>query len=250
MQKTLGFPKLPQLPLGTSLAIFAALLLSAALAYWATPRLTEVTNAPSLDYTVPKAFGDWKEVPSPFVQVSLTTGLDPNMDQPYDQVTMRTYVNSKGQQIMLALAWGKRQKQEVKIHRPDLCYVAQGYKIASLKTAQFNDIANGPRAVLGKQMVAKSSRNSEAVLYWMRIGGLFSEDAFATRAYIMKEGFSGRIPDGILVRASMRFTDASQEQNAWPLLDAFLVDLVKAVPPETRALLLGNPRFETTPHGT
>ncbi len=250
MQKSLSLPKLPALPLATSVAIFIALVVAAAMAFLFTPRLTEVTNAPSLETTVPKSFGDWQEVPSPFVQVSLTTGLDPNMDQPYDQVSMRTYVNSKGQQVMLALAWGKRQKQEVKIHRPDLCYVAQGYKIASLKTTEFDGIDSVNQKILGKQMVAKSPRGGEAVLYWMRIGGLFSEDAFATRMYIMKEGFSGRIPDGILVRASLRFSTPGQEEQAWPLLDAFLVDLVKSVPPETRALLLGTQGTAPAPNGT
>ena len=233
--------RLPTLSLRASLVIAAAMLCAALLAAWATPKLVEVTNEPSLENTVPRQFGDWRELPSPFAQVSLSTGTDPDMDQPYDQTVMRTYINSQGRQVMLALAWGKRQRQEVKIHRPDLCYVAQGYRIASLKSVSFDGIEGLGHPVLGKQMVAKSARVNEAVLYWMRIGDLFSEGAFATRMHIMKDGFAGRIPDGILVRASMHFRDAGQEQQAWPLLESFLVDLVKSVPPETRMILLGTP---------
>ena len=232
---------LPRIPLHTSFLMCLALVLAAVLAPWATPHLTVVTGAPSLEDTVPRQFGDWKVQPSPYVQVSLSTGTDPNMDQPYDQTVMRTYVNSRGQQVMLALAWGKRQRQEVKIHRPDLCYIAQGYQIKSLETVQFEGLrAPQNNAIIGKHMYVVNGNGGEAVSYWIRIGALYSEDALATRLHILYEGFNQRIPDGILVRASVRTRSSDGAGLSWPLMDSFLSELVANTPRPTRQLLVGN----------
>ncbi len=240
MSVALRVMHLPRIPLLWSLLVSGALVLSLWAAGWATPKLLEVEQAPLMEDTVPRQFGDWKELPNPYAQVSVSTGADPTMDQPYDQTVMRTYVNGSGQRVMLALAWGKRQRQEVKIHRPDLCYVAQGYRVRSLEPARFDGInAPGGAPVHGKRMLAMSNDGGEAVSYWMRIGGLFSEDALDTRLHIMKEGLDGRIPDGILVRASMRTRSAEDARAAWPVLDDFLRQLAGAVPPTTAELLLG-----------
>lgn len=221
--------KLPGVPLRTSLLICASLLCAAVGALVATPRLVEVENPTSLEEQVPRRFGDWKERPNPYVQVSLTTGNEPNLNQPYDQVVMRTYVNSRGQEVMLALAWGRKQRQEVKVHRPDLCYVAQGYQVKSLNPVTFANIAGASGTVTGKRMVAMNNRGGEAVSYWIRIGSLYSEDAIDTRLHILKEGLSGRIPDGILVRASQPIRNTYEAENAWPVLEGFLAELSAAM---------------------
>jgi EpsI family protein len=218
--------------------VAAALLVAAGVgAVVARPTLVSVQNPPDLETTVPKSFGDWRLVPTVGAQVSTSTG-EPNIDQPYDQTVMRTYSNSKGEVVMLALAWGHKQQQEVKVHRPDLCYVAQGYKVNSLAPAAFPLSGPSGAAATGKHMVATSGRNIEAVSYWIRIGSLYSENAMETRMRILKDGFNGTIPDGILVRASQSVRDPQEVQQAWPVLDRFLVELSQAVPPKTREMLL------------
>ncbi len=196
-----------------------------------------MASPPSLDETIPRQFGDWKEKSSPYVQVALATGDEPNMEQPYDQILMRTYVNSKGQTVMLALAWG-RQQQDVKVHRPDLCYLVQGYKIASLESTAFAAKAGTGDPVYGKHMLATSNSGDEAVSYWIRVGNLYSDDPLAARFYIFREGLAGRVPDGILVRASQRVNDAQDAQQAWPLLDSFLMELASVVPAPSRDLMI------------
>jgi len=228
---------LPKLAWGASATVFGLMVLAAGAAVVARPDLVAVENAPSLEDTVPKRFGDWTLVPDGRLQVGTSTGDEPNMDQPYDQTVMRSYVNGRGQVVMLALAWGQKQQQEVKVHRPDLCYVAQGYQVRSLTPATFPLGQPGVRPT-GKHMVAFGGRNGEAVSYWIRIGSLYSEDAWATRLHILKQGFGGHIPDGILVRASQPIADPAMAAASWPVLDQFLNELVAAVPPATRALLV------------
>jgi len=151
---------------------------------------------------------------------------------------MRTYENDRGQVVMLALAWGATQRQEVKVHRPDLCYVAQGLQIRSLIPKSFSGIAGASSTVTGKQMIAIRGNGGEAVSYWIRIGSLYSEDAIDTRLHIFKEGLAGRIPDGILVRASMPIRSEAEANEAWPIIEGFLRDLVAATPKPTRRMLL------------
>ena len=213
------------------------LLLGVVAAHWLKPVNLEIQSAPNLEATIPKQFGDWKELPNPYVQVSLSTDTTTGLNQPYDQTLMRTYVNSQGQQIMLALAWGQRQSQEVKIHRPDLCYVAQGFTVKSLQPAHFDGVVGPSTPVTGKHMVAMNAHSGEAVAYWIRIGSVYSESAWETRKHILREGFDGRIPDGILVRASQTIRKADEAAPLLPQLEQFLAELYAATPAHTRALM-------------
>ena len=230
--------KWPSLPLRTSILVCLALISGLVLAQWAKPRNAEVLAAPRLEDTIPRQFGDWTELSSPYLQVRLETNTVPGMSQPYDQTLMRTYVNSQGQQIMVALAWGQKQSQEVKIHRPDLCYVAQGFAVKSLEPTQFKGITTSPTPVTGQRMVAMNPKAGEAVAYWIRIGSVYSESAWESRKHILTEGFAGRVPDGILVRASQAIRKSEDAAASFPLLEQFLADLYAAAPPGTQALMV------------
>lgn len=219
-----------------AVAIIASILVSIAL----TPPQAEIRAPLRLEDHIPRDFGDWVEKKSPVVQVALDTGEGTSMNQPYDQVVMRAYQNSNGEQIYLAVAWGENQRQEVKVHRPDLCYVSQGYRIESLRPKVFEALSGGAASpVLGKTMVAFASHRGEAVMYWIRIGDLFSENAVETRLHILKEGLGGRYVDGVLVRASMPIRSAAEAQKAWPLLEEFLTQMVRSTSSNTRPYLLG-----------
>lgn len=223
----------------TLITLLIAIAISGILAAYVKPEINSASSSPSLEAKVPRQFGDWAEVEQRTVPVSLLAGETPDLNQPYDQIVTRTYSNSKGVAVMLALAWGKNQRQEVKIHRPDLCYVAQGHKISLLRSHTFSDIRSPSGvAVTGKQMQTTSSSGLEYVSYWMRIGSLYSEDAIQTRIHILSEGLSGRIPDGILVRASLRPSDKMPNEEAWKLLDDFLLSLTKGVPSDALFMLL------------
>lgn len=214
-----------------------AMAASVALSAWLTP--TQSMIAPGevdLEASIPKSFGEWTYVPSAVTQVNLALKRDDDdlSDQIYDQVLMRTYRNPKGESVMLALAWGRQQRQEVKIHRPELCYVAQGFRVEANRP--FDPLgASGPA---GRAMIATHPRRVEPVLYWVRIGDTISSSAWQTRLYILKEGLGGRIPDGILVRTSqiLRTQDGVPASHA--LQGRFLRDLVDAMPTSGRALLV------------
>ena len=223
----------------TAAALVLALLACAA-TWQLTPSLRTQAETPNLAATIPTRFGNWTMVPSPYAQVDLavTAAGDLSTDRPYDQTVMRTYANAAGQQVMLAVAYGRNQRQEIKIHRPELCYAAQGYAVTRPETARFDAIRSASRPITGQQLYAESGRGNEAVSYWIRIGDRYSGSAWDTRWHIVTEGLNGRVTDGALVRASMLVGSRAEAESQQPLIGDFLRALVDATPEPARRLLV------------
>lgn len=220
-----------------TMAISLMLLVAAATAILATPRLHEDAAPIEMDNSTPSAFGAWQVLPTAAMQVGLTTTAN-DINQPYDQTVMRTYVDTQGHAIQVALAWGRHQRQEIKIHRPELCYPAQGLAVESLKDIQFPLLLPNHQVVVGKRMIAHNSAGQkELVSYWIRIGSLYSGNAWQTRLHIMKEGLAGRVTDGVLVRVSQRLANDQDFDAAFVRQEQFISDLYKASPATLQHIL-------------
>ncbi len=234
----MGFYAVLGIDLRPAIVVAVAMLVAVASARTLMPDLKFETAVPDFGKMVPKEFGDWKEIASPYAQIDLAAGGDDlTMEQPYDAVLMRSYVNSAGAQVMLALAYARQQRQDVKIHLPEVCYEAQGFKVMSAAPVDFQ-LANGRGPIAGTQLVARNRQRVEAVSYWIRVGGIFSRSAAQSRWYIFREGMSGRVPDGILVRASMVQGSETGMDRAYQTQQGFLSDLVNSLPPEATRLLV------------
>lgn len=238
MKAMLPMLRLARLPIKTAALAVLAMLAAAVMAAVATPRLQAITDAPNLEASVPSAFGDWKQVIDRYVQVDVSQGVEAEFEQPYDQTVMRTYVNSRGERVMLALAWGERQRQDVKVHRPEVCYPAQGYVVRSLQAGAPISLSGVAEPVPTVSLLAQGRGGIEAVRYWIRIGGSYGGDGLKARWYILNEGLAGRIPDGILVRASQRIRSIEEVAGAHATMEQFLVELTASVSPQMRALLV------------
>ena len=225
-----------------TLSVTSALFLAALLGTMLRPTIAEGHKRAALGDTVPKQFGEWRELPNPMVQVdtAVPTTEGTNRDQPYDDIVSRTYVNAKGEQIMVALAYGSQQRQEIKIHRPELCYPAQGWQVERLNRTAF-PLANGQGVnIPGFRLVAKQARGPgyELVSYWIRIGNSYSDSAWTTRLAIMKEGLQGRMTDGVLVRVSQRSNQPPSTDDVFKRQEEFAAQLVAATAPEGKILLV------------
>ncbi len=220
-----------------SVLLSLAMLLAAAAAWYLTPRMTATEGAVSLAQVVPRQFAGWRELDAPLTAVD-PRGQRPgetDPEAPYDDVLMRSYVNANGDIVMLALAYGRHQRQEIKIHRPELCYTSQGFSVL-----RKSDATLAASAVRGARMFVSAPGRSEAVSYWIRIGGLYSTNAWRTRAHIFTEGLQGRVVDGMLVRVSQIVPDAHAADAArYEVQEKFLGDLVLAMPAHARHLLIG-----------
>ncbi len=222
-----------------SVAGASAMLLAVLLAWWLAPTAA-AAPAPRLAQIVPTAFQDWREIKTEAALVDPTVGTGATRDpsNPYDDVLMRAYANSRGEVVLLALAYGRNQRQELKIHRPELCYLAQGFSLLSRNAVTFPS-AVSDLPVDGERMLVQSAGRVEAVSYWIRIGGMYSRSAWATRYYIFAQGLRRRNLDGILVRVSQILdTPASVSVRRYELQERFATDLVRALPLEARRMLV------------
>jgi EpsI family protein len=208
-----------------------------------TPRIRQASLLPPLASLVPASFGEWREVPLAAGAVDprgqLPGATDP--EAPYDAVLLRGYANPRGDVVVLALAYGGHQRQEVKIHRPELCYTSQGFEVLRRSAVDVPLRESGTRPAQGARLLVRGADRVETVSYWIRIGDIYSRDAWRTRSHIFAEGLRGRVVDGILVRASQMLPDsASATPQRFALQEAFLAELVDAMPAASRSLLVGS----------
>jgi EpsI family protein len=225
-----------------ALWVLAALAAAAIGASRLTPRIEIGDRDLELATLIPERFGAWTAEPEAVSQVWLV----PNeageavaaQAASYDDVLMRTYRRDDGARVMVALAYGSRQTQEVKIHRPELCYYAQGFDVVAhgRRDVRFSDSSG----VESRALVTRNRSRIEIVTYWIRLGDAVVHDPWTLRWAIFDEGLGGSVPDGLLVRTSSLTRSAEQAEAELDLQHEFLADLFRELPPATQRFLAGS----------
>ena len=215
--------------------ILLALMISAsafAVALKPTHRLADDRGAIDLKKILPEQFGDWREE-----RQSSAVIVDPEtkelLDKIYSQTVSRTYVNSKGYRIMLSLAYGGDQSTDMQVHRPEVCYAAQGFAIGNKQKVEI--LADGS-SIPAMRLDTSLGPRVEPVTYWLRVGEKLVrgniELGFARLSY----GLHGQIADGLLFRVSSIDRDSP---GAFVQQDKFIDDLLKSMPAENRRAVVG-----------
>jgi EpsI family protein len=190
----------------------------------------------SLEELVPKSFGEWYLDPATSQQIVNPTVLA-SLARFYTDNLSRTYVNNKGERVMLSLAYGADQSRAMQVHKPEVCYVGQGFVIDT--PAKGNTLVGGGKLdIPNMRLVAKLGARNEPITYWIRSGDYVVRGWFEQNVARVKNGLiKGYTPDGLLVRVS---TIGADKEQAYKLQDRFMADLIAASPAKTRAMLLGN----------
>ncbi|MYM26308.1 EpsI family protein [Duganella sp. FT135W] len=225
------------LPLLRSAVLGLAMLAAAAATVAITPtvKIADHQEKVDLQAIVPSQFGDWRVDPNAGAAVAPSADVQANLDKTYDQILSRTYVNSAGDAIMLTVSYGSQQTQELRAHRQEVCYAAQGFDINNLS---HDTLSIGGHAIPVTRMLAINGPRSEPVTYWFTMGDqvvLSRTERFLVQ---LKYSFSGIIPDGMLVRVSNLTRD---EQGGYRAHEAFLAALMKAVDRKSADKLMGAP---------
>lgn len=222
-----------------TLSIGLAMLISVGLAWTITPRTMLARERRPIDLStiVPKRFGDWHAV-NVATQI-INPGLQATLQRIYSQTLARTYVNDYGQEIMLSMAYGGTQDTRLQVHRPEICYAAQGFQVSRLVYTKIHT-PYGPIPVM--RLVARRGQRNEPITYWIMIGSTpvrgDLEEGFAR----LKYGLSGVVPDGLLVRVS----DISMHaRRSYKRQGQFIDQLLSSVGPEARKRLTGQPAHTT-----
>ena len=207
---------------------------AAALAAWLKPGPADPAARLDLERIVPGQFGDWQVDPvsAAFVRAADRRGAQVRL---YDQVLERTFVNGRGQRVMLSLAYGADQSADMQLHRPEVCYRAGGFEVGALRG---DALALGAQSLPVTRLVARLPGRPEPITYWAVVGGRVDDGrrhSVGERLALLARRRRG---DGLLVRVSSIDADA---EAAWRLQGGFAQALLQALAPAERARLTGAP---------
>jgi EpsI family protein len=215
------------------------MVLASYLAYHFTPRQYLADHRPKihLDTMVPKEFGRWRVDPS-ITPVVADPSQAELIDQLYSETLSRTYVNERGQRVMLTIAYGRDQSESVQLHTPEFCYRAQGYTVAESKAGMM-PLGFKDQPVI--QVLASAPRRIEPITYWVIMGDHVVNGGVRDRRDLrFIYGFRGLIPDGMLFRVSSIGDDTA---IAYALQGLFVADLMSKLSKVDRNRLTGEMSF-------
>ena len=186
----------------------------------------------SLQTMIPKKFGDWHEEMVTQLQV-VNPETKALLDKLYSEVLDRVYVNGAGYRIMLSIAYGTDQHGSMQVHKPEVCYPAQGFTVEKSGAARLETIYG---TIPVRRLYTVRAPRSEPVTYWFTVGDEAVQEGLQRRLADLRYGLTGRIPDGLLFRVSSIDRDQSR---AYRNQDEFVGELLNAVSPLDRERLSG-----------
>jgi EpsI family protein len=217
------------------IVIGLTMVMAAGLAIGMTPakHLVKERYSINLESMIPHEFGEWKQLRG----LPSVLAVDPREGKAssgiYDQVIMRTYENSHGNQVMLAVAYVAHQSEQEDIHRPEVCYEAQGFHLTKEDTTT---VKISGLSIPMVRLVAVNGRRIEPITYWMTVGDYAVASGISRKLAQLRYGISGTIADGMLLRIS---SVTSDEMSAYALHLRFIEDLFGVLSESDRLWLAG-----------
>ena len=218
--------------------IGAACCLGSGAAYAFKPRrqTTLMGGGKKLNDILPRTLADWtsrdvSDLVAPETPDSLAARL-------YGETVGRIYrQESTGDQVIMLIAHGDVENNELQLHRPEVCYPAFGFAITESTplTLHLPDAVTVPC----RSLVAKSSDRQETILYWTRLGETFPTTVAEQRMERLRSAMHGYTPDGVLARFSVIGSDKA---NSLSIMERFIPKLVMQVPADQRRALIGTER--------
>lgn len=222
-------------PIYPRIGLLGLLMLVALTAtYIFTPATKMSTEKQSVDFNVliPQSFGDWtldqsitNQIVDPEVKATLASV--------YSQTVSRTYRNNRDQRVMLSVAYGGDQEEVMQVHKPEVCYTAQGFSVSNKGNTTIN---TDKGTVIAKQLLTKQAERVEPVTYWITIGKSIALNGLQWRWERIKYGLTGELPDGLLFRVSSLGRDT---QLQYDLHKLFISDLFSHLSKEQAKQLIG-----------
>ena len=217
--------------------IGAGCVATAGAAYAMVPRRhVSLVGSRKLDAMVPRAFGEWTSADtSDFVAPTEPGSLASRI---YGTTIGRIYRQaSSGDELMMLIAHGDTQSDDLMIHRPEICYPAFGFSIAASQPVEI--AMQGGVQLPARALVAKTSDRTQNVLYWTRLGEYFPQNRKEQQLDRLSTALRGEIGDGLLFRLTQ---DTADSAWSFAFMKSFAAALVKAMAPRDRAALVGTSR--------
>ncbi|NRT58338.1 exosortase-associated protein EpsI, B-type [Sphaerotilus uruguayifluvii] len=197
-----------------------------------TLHLSDTRPAVRLETMIPARFGDWEHVPQ--AQGVVNPQAQVMQDKLYSDLLNRVYRNSRGEMVLLSVAYGRDQSDAFQVHKPEICYPAQGFQVQRVRQ---QEMATPFGAVPVKRVeTTRGSTRPEPVTYWTTLGDHAVRSGVDKKMQEMQYALKGYIADGLLFRMSSIDPDS---EHAYAMQDRFAVDLLSALDPAARLRLAG-----------
>ncbi|MGH8618827.1 MAG: exosortase-associated protein EpsI, B-type [Burkholderiales bacterium] len=216
-----------------AVGIGLCMLFAAGLAFALTPteKLADSAARARLEELIPREFAGWRIDPT---VVPLTSpDVEARLRHLYTETLARTYINARGERMMLSIAYGVDQRDGLQVHKPESCYPAQGFKLLGINPGVL-DTRFGAIPVFRLE-TAKGPR-WEPVTYWTTVGDKVVAGSMQRKLAELHYARDGVIADGLLFRVSSIDRDSA---DAFARQSAFTGALLEAVDPATRRRLAG-----------
>ena len=216
------------------LIIGIAMLAAAGLALALTPSEKVASQGPKIDLEtmIPKQFGEW-QVDESIVPLQVSPDVQAKLDKIYNQTLSRTYSNSKGARIMLSIAYGSDQSDSMAVHKPEVCYPAQGFEVLQKQKSTLNV---GGASLPVVRMVARQKSRIEPITYWITVGNQTVTGGLDKKLAEMRYGLTGKVPDGLLFRVSSIDPEA---EHAYSSQARFIAELHTSLDEKRRVVIFG-----------
>ncbi len=188
-----------------------------------------------LEKLVPLNFAGWTVTPSN--AVILPKAAEGSLaDTLYNQTVSRLYLSENDLPVMVVIAYGNTQSDQLQLHRPEVCYSSVGFEIS---TSERVEVPVAPPSTLpARALVATSNDRVEPILYWTRIGDHLPASGGEQRLMKLRSEMAGYVADGVLVRMS---TVADPTPETFAVLQRFATAMLHATKPAGLPALVGRP---------
>ncbi len=218
-----------------SFALGSLMAAAAGLSHVMTPtvHLSEQRPEIQLDKVIPEQFGEWK-VENNLAAAIVSPEREALIEKIYTQTLSRIYSNSKGERVMLSIAYGKDQRRGTEVHYPEVCYPAQGFELSGMRRDAVETLEG--KITVNRLETNLSNQRYEPVTYWTIIGDQVTLGGTDRRIKELKYGFRGEIADGLVFRVSTIDRDT---ERAFQIQDVFVSALERALKPADKKWLMG-----------
>lgn len=198
-----------------------------------TNKIADLKEKIDLEVMIPAKFGDWK-IDETIIPLQVDAETQAKLDKIYNQTLSRTYINLLGERIMLSIAYGGDQSDNLAVHKPEVCYYAQGFEIMKVFADEL--LTQYGKLPIKRLAAIKGNRN-EPITYWVTVGDKAVLPGIDEKLQKLRYGLTGSVADGMLVRVSSIDYDNAK---AYQLQTTFIRDLLGTIENKERVRLIGS----------
>jgi EpsI family protein len=199
-----------------------------------TKKLADTMPTVNLEMMIPSQFGEWHLDPVVLEQI-ISPERKVLLAELYAQTLSRAYLDKHGTRIMLSIAYGGNQSDGLQVHRPEICYTAQGFQV---ERDRLDMLSTAFGALPIKRLFATQGNRNEPITYWITVGDkAVALKGMQQKIAQLRYGLTGKVPDGMLVRVSSINAD---DKEAYRIQDNFVKEMLAAMSKEDRLRIAGN----------